>query len=309
MVAIKKILSFLRARPQMKETPFPQEVYIENTNRCNIRCTVCPREKLTRRQGYMDLALFEKIVKEVAAHRDQVKRLHLHNFGEPLLDKDLAERIKMAKGYGIHHTYIVTNGSLFNEERAREIIESGLDEMKFSFYGTDRRTYNSTMVGLDFHDTLAKVSAFLEMRKKLGLKNPRVIIQYIETPINRGTTADFLRLVNPLIDKEAGDSVFLTPLYNYGTGMSFIKTGGIARICTFPWRIMVILINGDAVLCAPDYNGEQIAGNVKENSISEIWRGDIYKKVREDFSNFKYEGYSVCKGCTVVCETVSAWDD
>lgn len=305
----RKKMSYLTAMPFMKSTDFPSEVYIENTNRCNIHCTICPREKLTRPQGFMDFGLFEKIVKEVSMHRNDVRRLHLHNFGEPLLDKDLAKRVKVAKDCGMSHTYFVTNGSLFTEARAREIIEAGLDEMKFSFYGTDPETYNNTMVGLDFHDTISRVSTFFKTRKELGRKNPKVIIQYIETPTNKCMTKEFAHLVNPFLDRSLGDSFFIAPLYNYGAGRSFIKTGDIARICTFPWRVMIILINGDVVLCAPDYNGDQVVGNVRDKSIREIWHGDAYRKVREDFRGFRYGKYPVCRKCTVVCDTVSTWNE
>jgi len=91
----------------------------------------------------------------------------------------------------------VTNGSLFTPERSKEIIESGLDEMKFSFYGTDAETYNRTMVGLDFNKTISNVKEFFSMRKKLGRRNPKVVIQYMEMPSNLSRTDEFVRLVDP----------------------------------------------------------------------------------------------------------------
>lgn len=305
----KRRLSEIRCRLQTARTDFPEWVFIENTNRCNIHCVMCPREKLKRKQEFMEFGLFEKLAKEIAQNKEKVKRLHLHNFGEPLLDKDLTKRIKTAKDLGIKHTYIVSNGSLFTADRAKEIIESGLDEMKFSFYGTDADTYNRTMVGLDFNKTLSNVKEFFAIRKKLGRSNPKVVIQYMEMPSNMSKTDEFVRLVEPLLDKSAGDSFFVTPLYNYGTGRAFLKPGDVARICTFPWRLMVILANGDVALCAPDYNGEQIVGNVNKNTIKEIWNGAAYKKVRDDFRRFKYQDYPVCRECTVVCDTVQAWND
>ena len=87
--------------------PFPPEVNIENTNVCNAECVMCPREKLTRPYGFMDFSLFEKIVKEISRRRFTTKSIHFHNFGEPLLDKLLPARIRLAKKYGIQHTYFV----------------------------------------------------------------------------------------------------------------------------------------------------------------------------------------------------------
>jgi len=72
---------------------------------------------------------------------------------------------------------------------------------------------------------------------------------------------------------------------------------------------MVILINGDVVLCAPDYNGEQVVGNVRNDTIQAIWTGASYGKARDDFRRFRYQDYPVCRECTVVCDTVEAWND
>ncbi len=38
--------------------------------------------------------------------------LHLHGFGEPLLDKLLPDKIRLAKKYRITHTYIVSNACM-----------------------------------------------------------------------------------------------------------------------------------------------------------------------------------------------------
>ena len=84
--------------------PWPSVILIENTNCCNARCIMCPRDTLTRKRGFMEFGLFEKIMKELSgANRKPV--IHLHGFGEPLLDTLLPERIKLAKACGIK-TYL-----------------------------------------------------------------------------------------------------------------------------------------------------------------------------------------------------------
>jgi wyosine [tRNA(Phe)-imidazoG37] synthetase (radical SAM superfamily) len=92
----------------------------------------------------MDPGLFEKLIREVSGLKRQPVT-HLHGFGEPLLDKLLPERIRLAKAYGIKHTYIVSNASLLSPETSRKIIDAGLDKMKISFSGTDEESYNNTM--------------------------------------------------------------------------------------------------------------------------------------------------------------------
>ena len=152
--------------------PLPSVILIENTNCCNARCVMCPRETLTRKRGFMEFGLFEKIIREVSsASRKPV--VHLHGFGEPLLDESLPERIMLAKTCGIKHTYIVTNASLLFPETARKIIDAGLDTMKISFYGTDEESYHAIMRRLDFEVALHNVREFVRIRKELNKTTPK----------------------------------------------------------------------------------------------------------------------------------------
>lgn len=300
----KRRLYNIYRRSKLVETEFPSQIWIENTNCCNARCVMCPREKQTRKQGFMDFSLFEKLIKEISHYQHIVERVHLHNYGEPLLDRELGQRIKLAKDYGVRHTYFVTTGSLLTQEKSEEIIKSGLDEMKVSFYGTDPKTYNETMIGLNFRKTLTNLSNFFEVRKKLKKRNPKVVVQYLPTRTNKKKKEKFFRLLRPFIDEEIGDSFNVFSLHNYGGGRSYVKVGEITRICNWPWQVMVILQDGKVVLCCADYNGEQVAGDITQNTIKEIWNGDGYKRVREDFKRLRYENYPVCEECTVARETI-----
>lgn len=288
------------ARAKLVASDFPPEVWIENTNACNARCVMCPREKLTRKLGFMDFALFEKLINEISCFNDKVGRVHLHNYGEPLLDKDLPGRIKLAKDYGIRHTYFVTNGSLLTPEMSRQIIEAGLDEFKVSFYGTDRETYNATMRELDFDRSIQNVMAFFSVRQRLLARRPGVIIQYLVQPSNMAKTREFLDIFRPLINKELGDSLSIGHLHNFGGGRDYRKVIKVSGICNYPWRTMVILHDGRVVTCCLDYNGLQVMGNVNKQTIEEIWNGDAYQKARESFKGLDYGDYPVCGKCDII---------
>lgn len=299
----KKHLYNIYRRTKLIETYFPRQIWIENTNYCNARCIMCPREKHTRIRGVMDFFLFEKLIKEISHFIDVIDRVHLHNFGEPLLDRHLTRRIRLAKDYGIKHTYFVTNGSMLTQDASEDIIKSGLDEMKVSFYGTDPQTYNQTMVGLDFHKTLANLAKFFEIRKSLGRRNPRVILQYLPVETNKSRVDDFFSLLGPFIDKNIGDSFNIFSLHNYGDGRSYLKVRETTRICPFPWNLMVILYNGSVVPCCYDYNGKQIVGDVTTNTIRQIWQGEAYMKIRKNFKALRYQDYPICKGCVAARDT------
>ena len=305
--ALSPILSFgkkyvynIYIRARLSADNVPSEVWIENTNMCNARCIMCPREKQTRKSGFMDIKLYEKLIKEISKHKGKVNRVHMHNYGEPLLDKYLVKRIKLAKDHGIKYTYFVTNASLLTPDKSRQLIEAGLDEFKVSFYGTDSATYNETMKGLDFEKTFNNLKDFFRIRKEMGRKAPRVILQYLPLETNKFRIKEFIFLMKSLINESIGDSLNIFALHNYGDGRSYLKPGKITGICRYPWRTTVILHDGRVVLCCLDYNGVQVVGDVNKNTIEEIWNSERYKQVRENFKSLRYGNYPICKDCTVI---------
>ena len=52
---------------------FPSEVWIENTNVCNAQCVMCPRDKQTRKLGFMDFSLYEKLIREISEYKENVE--------------------------------------------------------------------------------------------------------------------------------------------------------------------------------------------------------------------------------------------
>jgi hypothetical protein len=277
--------------------PFPSVIMIENTNCCNAQCVMCPREKLTRKPGFMAFELFEKIMKELSSARRQPV-VNLHGFGEPLLDKLLPERIKLAKTSGIKHTYIVTNASLLFPETSRKIINAGLDTMKISFYGTDQESYQATMRRLDFKVTLQNIREFVRIRKELKKRNPKLILQYLPQEANEAKTEEFQSLWRSVLDKRAGDCLNRSSLHNYGGGRAYNRVGErIVSVCFYPWTALSVLCDGRAVTCCMDYNGVQGVGDLNFQSVMEIWNGPALSAIRRNFGKLDYSGFSTCLCC------------
>ncbi|MDW7772709.1 MAG: radical SAM protein [Desulfobulbaceae bacterium] len=277
--------------------PYPSVLLLENTNCCNARCVMCPRDTLTRKRGFMEFGLFEKIMKELAGARRKPV-VHLHGFGEPLLDPLLPERIRLAKSCGIEHTYIVTNGSLLFPETSRKIIDAGLDRMKISFCGTDEESYNATMRGLDFKVALQNIKDFMKIRKELQKRTPKLILQYLPQEANGAKIKEFQSLWRSLPDRNKGDCLNISSLDNFGGGKSYNIVGEkIVSVCFYPWTAMSVLWDGRAVTCCVDYNGVQGIGDVNSKSIEEIWNGPVLSAIRRNFGKLDYSGFPTCLNC------------
>ena len=143
------------------------EVRYEVTDHCNAECIMCPRDlhKFGRPHGIMDQNKYEKSIDEVVGLG--CKQVVLTSFGEPLIDKRLEDKVAYAKSQGLR-TYIISNASLLTRSRAKGLIEAGLDELRVSYYGMRKETYNKVMVGLDFDVTMKNLADFLEVREAMA---------------------------------------------------------------------------------------------------------------------------------------------
>ena len=123
----------------------PLCVDIETASICNLACPHCSREYIITPDKVMDEDLFIKIVDESALLK--VPSMKMNWRGEPLLNPRLTKMINYAKRKGILEILINTNAVTLTEEKANEIIDSGLDVMIYSFDGGTKETYEKMRPG------------------------------------------------------------------------------------------------------------------------------------------------------------------
>ena len=150
-------------------TARPHNVFIEVTNHCNLLCETCPRT-FTAYEQAKTLAWgdFVRVVEQFP----DMERAVLHGIGEPLLNKDLPRMITHLKARGVYVLFN-TNATLLTEDWARQLIESGLDEMRVSIDGADPKTYALIRGAPLFHKVVGNLKRFVEIQKKLHTVTPR----------------------------------------------------------------------------------------------------------------------------------------
>jgi len=119
---------------------------------------------MTRKVEFMSDSLYERIIRECV--ENSCGTVHLHNFGEPLLDKKLEQRIMYAKSSGIPRVKIFSNGSLLTENRARNLIKAGLDEIKVSFDGTTTEEFEGIRTPLKYDVVVENIRKLVKLRNE-----------------------------------------------------------------------------------------------------------------------------------------------
>jgi radical SAM protein with 4Fe4S-binding SPASM domain len=97
----------------------------------------------------------------------------LHGIGEPMLVKDLAQRVKYLKDRNIYVLFN-TNGTLLTKANGRALIEAGLDELRVSLDAAEAEVFQMVR-GKDFFDKIvSNVKNFTSLQRELAAPKPRV---------------------------------------------------------------------------------------------------------------------------------------
>lgn len=69
--------------------------------------------------------------------------------------------------------------------------------------------------------------------------------------------------------------------------------------CELPFIQMLIERNGDVRACC--YN-EEILGNIADNSVKDIWHGDLFSKLRQSIKEGRYDFGCRQNNCPILAE-------
>ncbi len=280
----------------------PVELFLEVTNFCNLKCSICPHHRgLDRPKGYMSLELFEHVLGQIEG---KIPKVNLFLAGEPLLHKHIFEMIHMAAGRGFY-TRIHTNGQLLDEARARALLASGLDEISFSFDGSSRNKY-LRIRGQDALERLvANIRTFLRLKQGCEAKRPYTLIQEILMP---GEDAEAVR--RSLKTTFAGlpyDELKLIASHSWAGSISGTLRGQPRSKrdyfpCALVWNRISVTWDGKVVGCCNDLLGRHILGDVREETIEAIWNGRRHVELRRALIEGRFTDIPICSGCDSLWE-------
>lgn len=150
-------------------------IQVEVTGRCNAQCGHCPRTVYRERWINRDLTLeqFSRLVPFLS----RVKMVHLQGWGEPFLNPDIFEMIRLAKREGCR-VGTTTNALLLNRENIRRLVGTGIDYIAFSITGLGRH-HDLARRGTDFSKTLQAISWIADEKRERHVETPSVSVAYL----------------------------------------------------------------------------------------------------------------------------------
>lgn len=238
-------------------------VSVENTSRCNRKCSYCPNSNIGRPRNDMDINLYHKIIDELSEINFS-GRFTPHFYGEPLLDIRIIEmmrytRIKLPKAFIV----IFTNGDLLDYNLYNKLIGVGVNYFQISQHSEEMSVNLKDLFShLNKNDIKNRIK-FVNMYKKKDL-------------INRGG------LIN--LPKQNFVKMFIKKIYRWIRPVCFVDA-------------ITIDYEGNCVLCCNDYLSSVKFGNVKNESIVDIWNKPEYQNIRNQLMIKNKKTLNICKKC------------
>lgn len=270
---------------EMHYTDVPRAIQIETNLACNAKCPFCPYTHLERGPKFMEDWIWRKIVDETRG-LGVIYRPFLIN--EPLSERRLAEIMKYIKQDSTARVEINSNGGLMTEKRAQEVLDAGLDVVRFSVDGFSRETYDKSRVGVDFDAVVRNVNRFVEVRDKGGYRC-HVEVRMIDMPENKHEQAAYVDYWSPRVDE-----VLVVPLYRWPWEG---QEKPVQKPCLKILDEMFFYTDGSAPLCCWDSAGRGIVGDVKTESVLDIWNGPVMKAMRDLLNRGRRDLIHLCSRC------------
>lgn len=306
-------VSYLRAKhfKSFKTKSLPFAASIEPTTACNLGCPECPSglKQFTRETGKIKLDEHKQLL------RNMGKQLFYINYyfqGEPFLHPDFLELIAQAKKHKIY-TATSTNAHFINKEKAKEIVNSGLDRLIISIDGLTQETYEKYRVKGKLHKVIEGAKAMVEAKKELKSSTPHLIFQFLVVKPNEHEIPQVFELAKEMNIDEV--RLKTAQLYNFENGNDlmpenkkysrYVRTkNGTYKSkykqknnCWRMWSSTVLTWDGKVVPCCFDKDAQHVLGCATSTPFKQIWNSEKYYAFRKAVFTSR-ESIDICKNCS-----------
>jgi MoaA/NifB/PqqE/SkfB family radical SAM enzyme len=269
---------------------YPRLVAIETTSRCNADCPFCPYSVRSREKSQMSQELFEKIVEDCTEFPLPAIEPFLN--GEPFVDPNIMDRMEYIRSrLPKVQLRIYSNGYALSPKRIDGLCGLGVDHLYISLNTLDPQRYQSIM-GLKLERTLDNVNYLTDSVRRHKVAR-RITL--------RMTRTDETTLAEQEEFKKFCDSrhvrCFIVGLFNYkGDVHSSLPVPKYP--CEHIARLD-IMSNGKAALCCMDQEGEYPLGDLRQQSVLEVYRGQASRHYQTMHRTGRRGEVAPCNSCNV----------
>lgn len=286
----------------------PFIINVDPADICNFQCKFCPtgdkelmRETPGRNHGIMNFELYKKIIDDIREFEKPIKVLRLYKDGEPLLNPGLADMIRYAKEKRCAERIdTTTNAVLLTPRKNMELVEAGLDRINISIEGVNAKQYwEFCKSRIDFEKLVENIRHLYENRKQC-----EIIVKINGDILTEEDKERFYEIFGDIADGVYVEHVMSCwPEFEI-KGVEVNKEFGIygqkikeVQVCPYVFYSFSINSDGSASACFLDWSRKLIIGDVKTESVKDIWLGQRLKEYQKMFLMKKRKSHPVCGNC------------
>jgi radical SAM protein with 4Fe4S-binding SPASM domain len=278
---------------------------IELTNNCVMKCVMCPRtNNMTRQRGYMDVGLYKKAIDELVECNPGFRNseiLWLHHFGESLLHPEFGRCIAYASRLNIRIGLSI-NPIMLKDPIIDELLAAEPYILYVSLDGHDDATFQKIR-GIDNIYEISKLRLMAFLREKVqNRSNILAVLSMIDFNLNHPS----IEITRAYWESIPGIDHFLAKSFTaWDGGAADVNTflaGGNPSYdrasvrCTMPWERMTVTWDGTVVPCCFDYDMKYVLGDMRHETLSDIWNGKRMNRLRKEFTANKVTN-PLCRNC------------
>lgn len=309
-----KLIELQKKNKEVVLKGFPYWLTIDPTNICNLECRFCPtgQKRGSRPQKIMDMNLYKSIMDKVGKYLLYVE---FCNWGEPLLNKNLSEMIKIAKEYEAQ-TFVSTNLNVnLTQDMAENLVKSGIDRMTISIDGATQKAYEIYRKNGNIDLVFKNVKLLVEAKKKLNSLTPHLHWQFLVFKHNeheiekaremaREIGVNDIGFTAPFCDTQWASTI---PEYNNyivkeqpnNQEKKVIFKNADKQLCNWLWDAITINADGSiSPCCSVEDKKDDFEQFDCNKPFSEIWNSENYVQARKyvlDRTKAKFE--NICTRC------------
>jgi hypothetical protein len=233
----------------------------------------------------MGMELYRNIVDQ-AADIPQVSEMCLTGLGEPLLDKHLRERLHyLRRKLPAIPLSLYTNGSYLTREAAGMLRRA--DALVYVSLNAANQDKRRQVMGLeDYDDVVRNIDVAIADGTRIKVK------AVCEKDLIEGEEVDEFK-------DRWGDRAFLHQEGNWA-GATWPMRTKHERPCSRALTQIMVLWDGRVSLCCFDGEGEVILGDLRKQTIREVFNGELALKYRTFHMEGRRQELPLCAGCTVI---------
>jgi len=308
--AIAKSLSIV---PDM-----PSWIQIETTNRCNFSCEMCPRSLHKLPAEDMPLDTFVELVDRLSLPPGSL--ITLFGLGEPLMHGEILAMVQEVKRRGYEAAF-TTNGVLLSDAVIGGILASSLDYLRISvdddgFGDSGGQLHRAAAVVIERTGALVRmrgalrhpeilwnvvassasapsIEGIIDRASEVGIDGVNIINLVPRfsalTPLPEDRRAEMFRQWH-LRGRRRGIRIQSTFGDRFGVRRFFHSRG---RECPQLLAYAYVTLDGDVTPCC--HLPRLVMGNLREQSLREIWHGGRYRHFRTT-----YRSSPTCRECRLL---------